>query len=124
MEELAGWKPFKNVDPSMTDTTLECGVQSIEAWLRDVEHLQEGKDYVKRLAGAWTEFHVTEDLHDALVASYVAYLMNQAGGEAEFNLRNAYKYPLSHGRGVHDLPAIQLRSQRNPGKRDKHSGTG
>ena len=36
MEEMPGWKPFKNVDPSMTETNLESAVDSVEAWLRDV----------------------------------------------------------------------------------------
>jgi hypothetical protein len=124
MEELLGWKPFRNVDPSMTETTQESVVLSIEAWLCDVQHLVEGKDYLKRVAGTWTEFQIREDLHDALVDAYVTYAMTQAGGEAAFNLKNAYKYPLSHARGVRDLPAIELRSQRNPGKRDKHKSTG
>ena len=124
MEELPGWKPFRNIDPSMTVTPFETGVLSMEAWLRDVQHLKEGRDYRKRVAGAWAEFQVTEVLHDALVVSHVAYLLNQAGGEAAFNLSNAYKYPLSHGRGVRDLPPIQVRPERNPGKRDKHHGKG
>ena len=124
MEELPGWKPFKNIDPSMTGTPLETGVLSMEEWLRDVQKLKEGKDYLKRVAGAWTEFQVTEALHDALVESHVAYTMNLAGGEAAFNVSNAYKYPLSHGRGVQDLPAIRVRPERNPGKRDKHHAKG
>lgn len=124
MEELPGWKPFMNIDPSMTETTLECGVRSMEAWLRDVQKLKEGKDYVKRVAGAWTEFQVAEDLHDVLVESHTAYLLSQAGGEAAFNLRNSFKYPLSHGRGLREVSAIHLRPERNPGKRDRHHGKG
>jgi hypothetical protein len=124
MEELPGWKPFKNVDPSMTEATLEGAVQSLETWLRDVQNLKEGEDYVKRVAGAWTEFHVREPLHDALVEAFTAHILKQAGGEAAFNLKNSFKYPQSHGRSVRDLPVVDVRSQRNPGKRDKHNGKG
>ncbi|HEV3028848.1 MAG TPA: hypothetical protein VG457_14815, partial [Planctomycetota bacterium] len=73
MEEMPGWKPFRNVDPSMTGTTLEAAVQGMETWLRDIQKLKEGLDYVKRSAGAWTEFHVREDRYDKLVEAYVAY---------------------------------------------------
>ena len=66
--------------------------------------MEEGKGYLKRVAGAWTEFHVPADLHEALVEAYVAFAMEQAGGEGAFNLRNAYKYPLSHRRGVRESP--------------------
>jgi hypothetical protein len=121
MEELTGWKPFRNIDPSMTGTTLEAAVQAMESWLRDVQRLKEGIDYLKRSAGAWTEFHVREDRYDALVNAYVAYVFEQAGGEAAFNLENSFKYPLSYGRGVRNLPPTDVRSKRNPGKRDKHS---
>lgn len=124
MEELPGWKPFMNIDPSMTGTTLESGVRSMETWLRDVQNLKEGRDYLKRAAGAWTEFQVTEHLHDDLVESRVAYQLEQAGGEAAYNISNSFKYPVSHRRGVRDLPPIRLRSERNPGKRDKHQGSG
>ena len=120
MEELPGWKPFRNVDPSMTQTTLESAVHSMEAWLRDVQKLKEGLDYVKRSAGAWTEFQVRETLYDALVEAYVAYTLQKAGGEAAFNQENAYKYPLSHQSGVRSRPPTEIRSQRNPGKSDKH----
>jgi len=121
MEELTGWKPFRNVDPSMTETTLDNAVESMESWLRDIQKLKEGLDYVKRSAGAWTEFHVREERYDALVEAYVAYTLQKAGGEAAFNLQNSFKYPQSHGRGVRNLPPIEVRSERNPGKRDKHS---
>ena len=70
MEELTGWKPFRNVDPSMTETTLDNAVESMESWLRDIQKLKEGLDYVKRSAGAWTEFHVREECYDALVPWY------------------------------------------------------
>lgn len=121
MEEMTGWKPFRNVDPSMTGTPGDTAIQSMECWLRDIQKLKEGIDYLKRSAGAWTEFHVREDRYDALVEAYVAYTLQAAGGEAAFNLQNAFKYPLSHERGVRSMPAIVSRSERNPGKRDKHS---
>jgi len=121
MEEMTGWKPFRNVDPSMTGTTLEAAVLAMETWLRDIQRLKEGLDYRKRSAGAWTEFHVREDRYDHLVEAYVAYVFEKAGGEAAFNEENSFKYPLSHGRGVRNLPPIDVRSKRNPGKRDKHS---
>jgi hypothetical protein len=90
MEVMLGWTPFRNVDPSMTETTVEIKVKAVEAWLRDIQHLEEGKHYLKRVAGAWTEFHVAEGLHEALVEAYVSYTLEQAGGEARFNLRNAF----------------------------------
>ncbi len=121
MEEMTGWKPFRNVDPSMTGTPVDTAIQSMECWLRDIQKLKEGVDYLKRSAGAWTEFHVREDRYDALVEAYVAYTLQEAGGEAAFNLQNAFKYPLSHARGVRSMPAIVGRTERNPGKRDKHS---
>jgi hypothetical protein len=124
MEDLLGWKPFRNVDPSMTGTTLEDAVEQTESWLRDVRFLEESKGYLKRVAGAWTEFQVREDLHDALVEAYVEYTLKQAGGEAAFNTRNAFRYPVSHGRGVRDVPPIELRPARNPGKHDKHKSKG
>ena len=121
MEERAGWKAFRNVDPSMTGSTLEVAVEAVETWLRDIQHLKEGLDYLKHCAGAWTEFHVREERYDALVEAYVAYTLQQAGGEAGFNQQNAFKYPLSHARGVRSASPVPLRSDRNPGKRDKHS---
>jgi hypothetical protein len=124
MEEMPGWKPFRNVDPSMTETPLESAVDSMEIWLRDVQKLTEGRDYLKRSAGAWTEFHVREDRYDSLVEAYVAYTLQQAGGEAAFNVQNAFKYPASPSRGVRSQPVVETRSERNPGKRDKNSPKG
>jgi len=121
MDEMTGWVPFRNIDPSMTGTTLEAAVESMEVWLRDVQKLKEGRDYLKRSAGAWTEFHVREERYESLVEAYVAYTLAAAGGEAAFNVQNAFKYPPSHGRNVRSVPAIISRSERNPGKRDKHS---
>ena len=100
MEELAGWKPFRNVDPSMTESPFEEAVQSVETWLRDVQKLKEGVDYLKRAAGAWTEFYVREARFEELTQAYVAYVVQQAGGEAEFNVKNSFKYPSSHRRGL------------------------
>jgi len=123
MEEMPGWKPFRNVDPSMTETGFDAAVDSMESWLRDTQGLAEGRDYRKRSAGAWTEFQVREDLYNSLVEAYVAHTLQKAGGEADFNLQNAHKYPLSHERGVRSLPPIDIRPERNPGKRDKHRGS-
>jgi hypothetical protein len=100
MEELAGWKPFRNVDPSMTQSTFEDAVNSVESWLRDVQKLKEGQDYLKRAAGAWTEFYVREERYEALLQAYVAHIVQKAGGEAEFNVKNSFKYPASHKRGL------------------------
>jgi hypothetical protein len=120
MEEMPGWKPFRNVDPSMTETGFDDAVASMEAWLHDIQGLREGRDYQKRSAGAWTEFQVREDLYNSLVEAYVAYTLKKAGGEADFNVQNAHKYPLSHERGVRSQSPLDLRPERNPGKRDKH----
>lgn len=100
MEDIPGWKPFKNVDPSMTQTTFEDAVRSVESWLRDVQNLKEGADFLVRAAGAWTEFYVRVERYDALVEAYAAHVLEQAGGEAAFNQKNAFKYPLSHKRGL------------------------
>jgi len=105
----------------MTGTAMDAAVLSMETWLRDQQKLVEGRDYLKRQAGAWTEFHVREDRYHDLVEAYVAFTLQQAGGEAGFMLQNAHKYPLSHPRGVRSLPPIDVRPERNPGKRDKHS---
>lgn len=119
MEELPGWKPFRNVDPSMTETEQDAAVLGMEAWLR-AQKLQEGRDYIKREAGAWTEFYVREERHSDLVEAYAAFTVEQAGGEAGFNVRNSFKYPQSHATGVRNLPPLDVRPERNPGKRDKH----
>ncbi|HLY11018.1 MAG TPA: hypothetical protein VKW04_17080 [Planctomycetota bacterium] len=108
----------------MTETALESAVESLECWLRDVQRLKEGLDYQKRTAGAWTEFHVREERYVSLVEAYVAYTLEKAGGEAAFNLRNSFKYPLSHARGVRNQPPTPIRPDRNPGKRDKHHPSG
>lgn len=124
MEDILGWKPFRNVDPSMTETAPEGAVELTESWLRDIRSLEEGKGYLKRVAGAWTEFLVRENLHDDLVEAYVEYTMERAGGESAFNLRNAFKYPLSHSRGLRDSKPVESRPTRNPGKQDKHKSKG
>jgi hypothetical protein len=121
MEEITGWKPFRNIDPSMTGTTLEIAVDSMESWLREIQKLREGVDYRKRSAGAWTEFHVREDRYESLVEAHVAYTLQAAGGEATFNMANAYKYPCSHPSGVRSVPALRLRPARNPGKSERRS---
>jgi|SRR6185295_18395486 len=100
MDELPGWKPFRNVDPSMTETSLDDAVQALEKWLRDVQKLKEGVGYLKKAAGAWTSFYVREERFNDLVEAYATQVLNQAGGEAAFNEKNAFKYPQSHRRGL------------------------
>lgn len=105
-EKPLEWKLLMNIDPDMTKDP-SARTADLEKWLK--ENYAEGRQYRKAVAGVFVDFYVLAVLHDEMTQRYIAHKIEAAGGEAKFNMGEAFKYSPSYNRSVKETKNLSPR---------------